>query len=108
MMEKYKNKKLYLGDGCSFVPEKSHVEMPMVCEGSDIAKAEEAVCERGNKLSEMEEKTESMTNDAKVSFSLLNFSTCRIFPGLGGHIKAVDEKVQKQEMVRLGWGFILL
>ena len=57
-LDKYKNKKWYfVGDGCSFVPEKSHVE-----------KAEEAVCERRNKLCEVEEKTESMTNDGKVSY----------------------------------------
>ena len=35
--------------------------------GSEIAKAKEAVCERGNKLNEVEEKTEQMANDAKVS-----------------------------------------
>ena len=38
--------------------------------GSEIAKAKEAVCERGNKLNEVEEKTEQMANDAKVSLSL--------------------------------------
>lgn len=34
--------------------------------GSEIAKAKEAVCERGNKLNEVEEKTEQMANDAKI------------------------------------------
>ena len=37
--------------------------------GSEIAKAKEAVCERGNKLNEVEEKTEEMANQSKVSFS---------------------------------------
>ena len=34
--------------------------------GSEIAKAKEAVCERGNKLNEVEEKTEQMASEAKV------------------------------------------
>ena len=34
---------------------------------SEIAKAKQAVCERGNKLNEVEEKTEQMANDAKVN-----------------------------------------
>ena len=34
--------------------------------GSEIAKAKEAVCERGNKLNEVEEKTEQMVSEAKV------------------------------------------
>ena len=40
--------------------------------GSEIAKAKEAVCERGNKLNEVEEKTEQMANDAKVSLSFVH------------------------------------
>ena len=35
--------------------------------GSEIAKAKEAVCERGNKLNEVEEKTEQMASEAKVT-----------------------------------------
>ena len=33
---------------------------------SEIFKAKQAVCERGNKLNEVEEKTELLSNDAKV------------------------------------------
>ena len=33
---------------------------------SEIFKAKMAVCERGNKLNEVEEKTELLSNDAKV------------------------------------------
>lgn len=33
---------------------------------SEIAKAKMAVCERGNKLNEVEERTEMLSNDAKI------------------------------------------
>ena len=48
--------------------------------GSEIAKAKEAVCERGNKLNEVEEKTEQMANDAKVPLSFVLFSLLVILP----------------------------
>ena len=48
--------------------------------GSEIAKAKEAVCERGNKLNEVEEKTEQMANDAKVPLSFFLFSLFVILP----------------------------
>ena len=48
---------------------KNYFQANAAAGGSEIAKAKEAVCERGNKLNEVEEKTEQMANDAKVLFS---------------------------------------
>ena len=60
------------------------------------------VCERGNKLNEVEEKTEQMANDAKVSFSS-RFVVLLILigssPDLGGHIKTAVGQIQKQKVV---------
>jgi hypothetical protein len=33
---------------------------------SEVAKARQAICERGQKLSEVEDRTEMMANEAKV------------------------------------------
>ena len=60
------------------------------------------MCERGNKLNEVEEKTEQMANDAKVSFSsrfVVLLILIRYSPDLGGHIKTAVGQIQKQKVV---------
>jgi len=54
--------------------------------GSEIAKAKEAVCERGNKLNEVEEKTEQMASEAKVTSHPYTHLTSHIwsFKVIGG------------------------
>ena len=44
---------------------------------SEIAKAKMAVCERGNKLNEVEERTERLATDAQVNFTTINYCRTR-------------------------------
>jgi hypothetical protein len=50
-----------------------------------VAKARQAICERGQKLSEVEDRTEMMANEAKVTF-LYNFLTPLLFPTYLGRV----------------------
>ena len=60
----------------ALLPTYSSTQAQAAAGGSEIAKAKEAVCERGNKLNEVEEKTEQMSNEAKVILILNSLKFC--------------------------------